>query len=123
MTGYSSEHTVTALLEAWNRRDLDAALALASPDIVYVNSPLAVEPGTRHGHEEFAAVLRTQWDILGDAQIDIESVDAGGDEVVALFTLGRSLEGGSGAISARQRMHCTVQDGLVARMEIIPPDA
>ena len=123
MSGYSSEHTVTALLEAWNRRDLDAALALASPDVVYVNSPLAVEPGTRHGRDELAAVLRTQWDILGDAQIDIESVDASGGEVVVLFKLGRSLDGSSSAISARQRMRCTVQDGLVARMEIIPLDA
>ena len=38
---------VRSLVEAWNRRDLDAMLDLGGEEMAYVNSPTAVEPGTR----------------------------------------------------------------------------
>ena len=36
---------VRRMNDAWNSRDLEATLALADPDVEYVNSPTAVEPG------------------------------------------------------------------------------
>jgi ketosteroid isomerase-like protein len=47
--------------DAWNRRDLDALVALSDPDAEYVNSPTAVEPGTRRGVDELTAVMQAQW--------------------------------------------------------------
>ena len=47
-------------LAAWNDRDIEAMLALTDPEVEYVNSPTAVEPGTRRGHESLEEVLRTQ---------------------------------------------------------------
>ena len=49
---------------AWNDRDLETMRALADPEVEYVNSPTAVEPGTRHGHD--GAYDRAS-DAVGDA--------------------------------------------------------
>ena len=38
---------VRRLVDAWNRRDIEALLDLGGPEIAFVNSPTAVEPGTR----------------------------------------------------------------------------
>ena len=54
---------VRRMLDAWNRRDLEAILALGDPEGEFVNSPTAVEPGTRRGSDEVAAVPS---DAVGD---------------------------------------------------------
>ena len=51
---------VRLFFDAWNRRDEEALLALVAPEVEYVNSPTAIEPGTRHGTSEALAVVRTQ---------------------------------------------------------------
>jgi ketosteroid isomerase-like protein len=111
---------VADLIDAWNRRDLDAALRHASPDIEYVNSPLAVEPGTRHGRDEYARVIRAQWEILGDTRIETESIEVDGDNVVVMGTIGRSF-GEAAGLSAPLGMRCTLKDGLIVRHEIDSP--
>ena len=63
---------VRRMNDAWNSRDLEATLALADPDVEYVNSPTAVEPGTRRGHEGLTTVLQAQWEMLTDAWLEIE---------------------------------------------------
>ena len=113
---------VRALVEAWNARDLDAMFGLTSPAIEYVNSPVAVEPGTRCGHAEYASVMQKQWDALGDAHIEIEAERASDDEVFMALTLRRSLEGSAATISARAGMRCALVDGLVVKQEILVPD-
>jgi ketosteroid isomerase-like protein len=47
-------------VDAWNRRDIEDLLALSDPEIEYVNSPTAVEPGTRRGSDEATAVFRAR---------------------------------------------------------------
>ena len=61
-------------LDAWNRRDLElTSCALSDPPAVeFVNSPTAVEPGTRRGFDEGTAVLRAQWEILLDGRQEID---------------------------------------------------
>ena len=39
--------------DAWNRRDEEELLALCDPEMEFVNSPTAVEPGTRQGTTNF----------------------------------------------------------------------
>ena len=110
-------------LEAWNRRDLETIIALAAPGIEYVNSPLAVEAGTRHGRAEYEAVLRAQWEVLGDARLEIEDLQAAGADVFATVRLSRSMPGGGESrMQARMAIRLTFRDDLLARQEIIPEE-
>ena len=49
---------VRRLYDAWNRRDEEELVALSDPEAEWVNSPTAVEPGTRRGTNELLAVWR-----------------------------------------------------------------
>ena len=82
---------VRRTMDAWNRRDLDAVLRMAAADIEYVNSPRAVEAGTRVGRDEYASVLRAQWDFVGDARVKIESLQSCGDDVFVMLQMSRTL--------------------------------
>ena len=69
----SPGETVTAFIEAIERKDVDAAVALASPDISYENMP--IDPVV--GHEALAATLsaflgpagEVDWQILSQYEI------------------------------------------------------
>jgi ketosteroid isomerase-like protein len=94
------------LVDAWNRRDLEAMLALADPEVEFVNSPSAVEPGTRRGIDEVTAVLRTQWEILIDGRLEIDRIYDRGDEIIIFARFSRRmpasesrLEGGGALLS------------------------
>ena len=82
------------LLDAFNRRDLDAFMALAD-DGIEVESRLVVMEGGYHGHEG----LRTWWrDFLGafpDYNLEVEELRDLGD-----LTLGHMRGWGHGADSA-----------------------
>src|SRR5918994_70813 len=84
---------VRRLLDAWNRRDLDAMLDLGGSELVFVNSPTAVEPGTRRGRDEVIEVARKQWEILADARFEVDRFFDRGDEIIALARLSRSMPG------------------------------
>ncbi|MDQ3729063.1 MAG: nuclear transport factor 2 family protein [Actinomycetota bacterium] len=109
-------------IDAWNRRDLDALLERADPDIEYVNSPWAVEPGTRRGLDGYAAVMRAQWEVVGDAQLIIESMRDSGDDVFVMLEMSRTFGGGEARVEARTGMRVTYRGGRVVRQEVIPVD-
>ena len=75
---------VQRLLDAWNRRDLDAMLKLGGSEIAFVNSPSAVEPGTRRGRDEVRAAVEKQWEILTDGRFEGDEFFDRGDEIVTL---------------------------------------
>ena len=95
-----SQENVEALrgaFEAYNRDDLDAAVANIPPDCEYV--PTGALPGGRdvvrgpEGYKRFVTWLRDTFD---DAHIDAALTDAG-DQVVARLTLrGRGKQSGAG---------------------------
>jgi ketosteroid isomerase-like protein len=78
---------------AWNDRDLETMIALADPEVEYVNSPTAVEPGTRHGYDGLTIVLQTQWEMLTGARLEIERTYDRGEEVIVLSMLSRQMPG------------------------------
>ena len=87
-------------IDTFNRRDLQAFLALADPDVVGVSRLLALEGGTLRGHDG----ARQWWDdLLGvfpDFTMEVVSVrDAGRLTVSALRN--RAHGEGSGAPSSR----------------------
>jgi ketosteroid isomerase-like protein len=99
------------LLDAWNRRDLDVILALSDPEGQFVNSPTAVEPGTRRGHDEIAAVLRTQWEMLLDARQEVDRIFDRGDEIIVLGRLSRRIPESEARLEDRVLTSWTIRDG------------
>lgn len=115
-----SVELVHRTVAAWNRQDIEAMLALTDPDIEYINSPTAVESGTRRGHEHFENVLRTQWEILSDARWEVERLyEAQGEEMVGLGRLSRRMPGSDARIEDRVLVAFTVANGRVTRLEVL----
>ena len=110
---------VRRLLDAWNRRDLDAMLDLGGSELVYVNSPTAVEPGTRRGRDEVREVARKQWEILADARFEVDKFFDRGDEVIALGRLSRGMPGSDARIEEPQLGSYQFRDGKITRVEVL----
>lgn len=112
------EQLVRRFFDAWNRQDLEACLAAADPGIEYLNAPTAVEPGTRHGHDGFALVLRKQWEGLGPtARAEIERTHVEGDGVVVIGRLSREMPGSDSRIEVRGVFRMAFRDGHIIRVE------
>ena len=110
---------VRRLLDAWNRRDLDAMLDLGGSELVYVNSPTAVEPGTRRGRDEVEEVARKQWEIMADARFEVDKFFDRGDEVIALGRLSRGMPGSDARIEEPQLGSYQFRDGKITRVEVL----
>ena len=100
---------------AFNARDIDRALAGMTPDVAWPN---AWEGGWVHGHDEVRAYWERQW-----AEIDPRVVPGtmtlmpDGRVAVQVAQTVRTPEGT--LLSEGQVEHVyTIEDGLVARMEI-----
>ena len=106
-------------LAAWNGRDIEALLALTDPEIEYVNSPTAVEPGTRSGRESFEQVIRAQWEILSEAHWELDRLYEQGDEIVGLGRISRRMPGGDARIEDRVLVSVRFDKGRMTRMEVL----
>ena len=106
-------------LDAWNRRDIEGLLALSDPEIEFVNSPTAVEPGTRRGFDEVTAAARAQWEILLDARHEIDRAFDRGDEIVTLGRLSRRMPGSEAVLEQPILMAWTIRDGRLTRMAVL----
>ena len=110
---------VRRLLDAWNRRDLDAMLDLGGSELVFVNSPTAVEPGTRRGRDEVIEVARKQWEILADARFEVDKFFDRGDEIIALARLSRSMPGSDTRIEEPVLGSYRFRDGKITQVEVL----
>src|SRR5688572_23449441 len=110
---------VRRVLDAWNRQDLGELLGLSDPEVEYVNSPTAVEPGTRRGLDEIAVVWRTQWEILLDGRVEIDQIYDRGEEIVVLGSLSRRMPEGDARIEDRYLVSWTIRDAKVLRTEVL----
>jgi ketosteroid isomerase-like protein len=83
-------------IDAVNRQDLDALLALNDPEVVAVPRTLGVEGGTYHGHEG----VRAWWDgifsAFPDFKVEVISVRGTGEMTLANLRV-RGHGEGSGA--------------------------
>jgi ketosteroid isomerase-like protein len=104
---------------AWNDRDLETMIALADPEVEYVNSPTAVEPGTRHGYDGITIVLQTQWEMLTGARLEIERTYDRGEEVIVLAMLSRQMPGSEDRIEAQSLLSYKFRDGRLIRVEAL----
>jgi ketosteroid isomerase-like protein len=110
---------VRRAVDAWNRRDLEDLIALSDPNGEYVNSPTAVEPGTRRGVEEVSAAMRAQWETLTDARWEIDRIYDQGDEVAVLGRLSRRMPESEAQLEGRVLVTYTIRNGKIARTEVL----
>jgi ketosteroid isomerase-like protein len=94
-------------------------LALSDPEVEFVNSPTAVEPGTRRGTNEVLAAARTQWEFLRDGRQEIDRIYDHGDEVLVLGRLSRLMPEGDTRIEDRVLVSWTIRDGKVVRTAVL----
>src|SRR6185295_861140 len=110
---------VRRVMDAWNRQEVEDILALADPEVEYVNSPTAVEPGTRRGHDGLAAVARTQWESLPGGRQDIDRLHDRGDEIISVGRVSRLMPGSETRIDVPILLSWTIRDGKVVRIEML----
>jgi ketosteroid isomerase-like protein len=106
-------------VDAWNPRDVEALLALSDPEIEFVNSSTAVEPGTRHGYDRITAVLRTQWEFLTDGRMEIDRIYDRGERVIVLCRASRRMPGSDARLEDQGLGSFTIRDGKVVRVEVL----
>ena len=116
-------HTQTLISQAYaafNRRDIDAALALMSENVSW---PKASEGGRASGKEEIRAYWTRQWKQF-DPHVDtIEVIDReAGITDVKVHQLLKSLAGD--VLSDSEVWHVyTIANGLIERMDLNPTEA
>jgi len=110
------EHRLLELTyEAFNRRDLDATLAMMHPDVDWPNG---MEGGRVHGHDGVRAYWTRQWGMV-DPHVTPKHIeaDAEGYIVVDVHQVVRDLAGK--ILMDRMVQHAyRIEDGLIKRMEI-----
>jgi ketosteroid isomerase-like protein len=98
---------------------MEGLLALTDSDVEYINSPTAVEPGTRRGHEAFKGVLQDQWEMLSDAHWEIDRLYERGEEMVSIGRLSRRMPGSETRMEDRVLVAFRFKYGRLIRMEVM----
>jgi ketosteroid isomerase-like protein len=106
-------------IDAWNRRDFEDLLACSDPEGEYVNSPTAIEPGTRRGRDEVAAVIRAQWELLTDGRWEVDRIYDRGEEIIALGRLSRRMPGSDARLEDRSLLSYKIRNGRIVRTEVL----
>jgi ketosteroid isomerase-like protein len=75
---------VIRIYAAWGAGDVDAALELLSPDVVWTAIPDAPDAGVYRGHDGVRGYLEDWLRDFEDLTIEFESFDALGDRVVSV---------------------------------------
>jgi ketosteroid isomerase-like protein len=103
---------------AFNRRDIDAVLALMNPDVDWPNS---MEGGRVHGHDNVRAYWTMQWTTL-DPRVDPITIEQNetGHTVVNVHQVVRDLDGNLLVDQMVQHVYL-IGDGLIERMDIRDP--
>jgi ketosteroid isomerase-like protein len=105
-------------IDAFNRRDLDAFLALAHPDVVGVSRVLAVEGGTYHGHDGTREWWNNLLGVFPDFTIEILSVRDAGRLIVSELTNRAHGEENPAPLEESVWQVSEWRDGQVVRWEI-----
>lgn len=105
-------------IDAFNRRDLDAFLALAHPDVVGISRVLEIEGGPYLGHDGVRDWWSTLLDVFPDFQIEVLWVRESGDATVSGIVNRAHGEGGASALEEPVWQVSEWRDGLVVRWQI-----
>lgn len=119
-TKQSRQELLKTVYAAFNRRDIDGALALMRDDVDWPNG---MEGGRVHGHEEVRAYWRRQWGKI-DPHVEPTGMedDEAGNTVVDVRQVIRDVSGNVLKDEMVQHVY-SFRDGLIGRMDIRRPDA
>jgi ketosteroid isomerase-like protein len=105
-------------IDAFNRRDLEAFLALAHPDVVGISRVLAIEGGSYQGHDGVRDWWKELLGVFPDFTIEIVSVRDAGPMVVSGL---RNRAHGEGSAAPLQELVWQVSEwrnGKVVRWQM-----
>ncbi len=105
-------------IEAFNRRDLEAFLALADPDVVGISRVLAIEGGSYRGHDGTREWWKDLLDVFPDFRIEVVWVRDTGNMTVS--ELRNSAHGEDGAAPLEEFVWQVSEwrDGRVVRWQM-----
>ncbi len=116
----NTQTVIAQAYAAFNRRDVDGALALMSEDVSW---PKASEGGRVAGKEQIRAYWTRQWQEFDPHVEPMEVIDRDGGRVeVRVHQLVKSLDGKVLSDSEVRHVH-TVRNGLIHRMDLKGSDA
>jgi ketosteroid isomerase-like protein len=110
---------VRAAIDAGNRQDIEAGLALMGPEPEWVNSPTALEPGVRRGRDEVAAVFRGLLESLTDGHWEVDQIHDRGEQVIALGRLSRRMPGSDARLEDRSLMSYRIRSGKIVQIQVL----
>ena len=105
-------------IEAFNRRDLEAFLALADPDVVGISRVLAIEGGSYRGHDGTREWWRDLLGVFPDFRIEVVWVRDAGDLTVSELRNSAHGEGGAPPLEEFVWQVSEWRDGLVVRWQM-----
>lgn len=115
-----TSRNVEQLLEgfrAMERGDVEAIVALAHPDVEFVNPDTAVEPGTRRGLDGLRIGMAAVLEVFDDLRFDHERIIDIEDRLVAIGTFSGRGKGSGLVVPAPFAIVVTLRDGRLARFE------
>jgi carbonic anhydrase len=113
-----NRHFIDALYAAFNGRDIDAVLARLHPNVDWPNG---WEGGRIQGRAAVRDYWMRQWDEIDPSVEPVRvDVDPGGRTIVQVHQTVRTVDGSLIGRQLVQHVY-TIEDGLVRRMEIMPP--
>ena len=109
---------VRRILEAWREGRSPAEEGLLDEEVEWVNTPEAVEPGTRRGIRAFEAAAANVVESFEDVRLEIDRMVPYGDRVLAIGTL--VVRGRESSAELRQPIGqlWTLRDGRALRVEL-----
>jgi SnoaL-like domain len=105
-------------IDAFNRRDLDAFLALADPGVIGSSRVLAIEAGTYEGHDGTREWWNGLLGVFPDFRIEIVWVRDAGNLTVSELRNQAHGEGSSAPLDEQVWQVSEWRDGLVARWQM-----
>jgi len=106
---------LSSAYNAFNRRDVDTALAMMHPEVDWPNG---MEGGIEHGREAVRNYWTRQWSMV-DSHVEPVSFEKMGDGRIDI-TVHQTVKDLSGNVLIDETVHhiYTIEDGLVHSMEI-----
>ena len=105
-------------VDAFNRRDLDAFLALADPGVIGVSRVLAIESGTYEGHDGTREWWNALLGVFPEFRIEIVSVRDAGNLTVSELRNQAHGEGSATPLDEQVWQVLEWRDGLVVRWQM-----
>ena len=111
--------TVRAAIDAFNRRDREAMLALGDDDFVY-DWTRSLGPNSRlyRGREELMEFIEDQWDVFEDQHLEVHEYIPRGNHVVVTATVHGRGRQGVPVSATSAHLYTFADDGRLVRITL-----